>query len=79
MNNSSSEQPCTFDDCYTEQALIFVPEVQVGFLVLYAIVSVIGTLGNIFILITVIRSHCLLTLTLVLVELLRLSRQTSLI
>ena len=58
MNNSSSEQPCTFDDCYTEQALIFVSEVQIGFLVLYGIVSLIGTLGNIFILITVIRSHC---------------------
>ena len=58
MNNSSSEKDCTFDDCYTEQALIFVPEVQIGFLVLYGIVSLIGTLGNIFILITVIRSHC---------------------
>ena len=54
MNNSSVED-CTFDACYTEQALIFVPEVQTGFLILYGIVSVIGTLGNIFILITVIR------------------------
>ena len=54
MNNSSSED-CTFEACYTEQALIFVPEVQTGFLVLYGIVSVIGTLGNIFILSTVIR------------------------
>ena len=54
MNNSSVED-CTFDACYTEQALIFVPEVQTGFLILYGIVSVIGTLGNIFIVSTVIR------------------------
>ena len=59
MNNSTSEEDCTFDDCYTEQALIFMPEVQIGFLVLYGIVSLIGTLGNIFILMTVIRSQCI--------------------
>ena len=59
MNNSTSEQPCTFDGCYTEQALIFIPQVQIGFLVLYGIVSLIGTLGNIFILITVIRWYCI--------------------
>ena len=60
MNNSTIEKPCTFDGCYTEQALIFAPEVQIGFLVLYGIVSLIGTLGNIFILITVIRLHALI-------------------
>ena len=61
MNNSSSDD-CTFDACYTEQALIFVPEVQTGFLVLYGIVSLIGILGNIFILFTVIRYTFALTL-----------------
>ena len=55
MNNSTHEENCTFDNCYTNQSLIFIPEVQTGFLVLYGIVSVIGTLGNLFILITVIR------------------------
>ena len=57
MNNSTiTEEDCTFDACYTEQALIFVPEVQTGFLVLYGIVSLVGTIGNLFILITVIRN-----------------------
>ena len=56
MNNSTiAEEDCTFDACYTEQALIFVPEVQTGFLVLYGIVSLLGTIGNLFILIAVIR------------------------
>ena len=55
MNNSNLEKGCTFDDCYTEQALIFLPQVQTAFLVLYGIVSSIGTLGNLFILVTVIR------------------------
>ena len=55
------------------------PQVQIGFLVLYGIVSLIGTLGNIFILITVIRSQCVLLCILLFtyglfVKLLRLSR-----
>ena len=55
MNNTSLEEGCTFDDCYPEQALIFLPQVQTAFLVLYGIVSSIGALGNLFILVTVIR------------------------
>ena len=55
MNNSNLEKGCTFDDCYTEQALIFLPQVQTAFLVLYGTVSSIGALGNLFILVTVIR------------------------
>ena len=56
MNNSTlNDKDCTFDDCYTEQALIFLPMVQTGFLIIYGIVSLVGTIGNLFILITVIR------------------------
>ena len=56
MNNSTTmEEDCTYDDCISDQALIFLPMVQTGFLILYGIVSLIGTIGNMFILITVIR------------------------
>ena len=56
MNNTSLAPECsTFDDCYTEQELIFIPEVQVVFFVLYGIVSFVGTVGNLFIVVTVIR------------------------
>ena len=56
MNNSSLAPECsTFDDCYTEQELIFIPEVQIVFFVLYGIVSFVGTVGNLFIVVTVIR------------------------
>ena len=61
MNNSTlSDKDCTFDDCYTEQAFIFLPMVQTGFLIIYGIVSLIGTIGNLFILITVIRYSAIL-------------------
>lgn len=55
LSNFTLEEDCSFDDCYTEQALIFIPEVQTTFLVLYGLVSLVGTIGNLFIVITVIR------------------------
>ena len=57
MNNTTywDETDCSFDNCYTEQQFIFIPEVQITFLILYGLVSIIGTFGNLFIVITVIR------------------------
>ena len=55
MSNISGENCSSYEDCYTEQALIFIPEVQTTFLFLYFLVSIVGTLGNLFIVITVIR------------------------
>ena len=57
MNHTSSNTNCSENDCYTtvEQEIIFIPEVQIIFLVLYGLVSIIGTIGNLFIVITVIR------------------------
>ena len=52
MNNTTE---CSFENCYTEQQFIFIPEVQITFLILYGLVSIIGTFGNLFIVITVIR------------------------
>ena len=51
MNSSSLENTSSGP----EQLLIFLPEVQVTFLVLYGIVSLLGTVGNIFIVVTVVR------------------------
>ena len=57
MNNTTdwAEADCSFDNCYTEQQFIFLPQVQITFLVLYGLVSLIGTVGNLFIVVTVIR------------------------
>ena len=58
INNTTDvfdDEDCSFDNCYTEQALIFIPEVQIIFLILYGIVSLVGIVGNLFIVITVIR------------------------
>ena len=53
MNSTSLENTSSGP----EQLLIFLPEVQVTFLVLYGIVSLLGTVGNIFIVVTVVRYH----------------------
>ena len=53
MNSTSLENTSSGP----EQLLIFLPEVQVTFLVLYGIVSLLGTVGNIFIVVTVARYH----------------------
>ena len=58
MNYTGIANNCSEDDdCYRtiEQDIIFIPEVQIIFLVLYGIVSIIGAVGNLFIVITVIR------------------------
>ena len=58
INNTTyvlNDEECSFDNCYTEQALIFIPEVQIIFLILYGIVSLVGIVGNLFIVITVVR------------------------
>ena len=47
-------ESCSFSDCET-QALIFMPEVQITFLVLYSLVALVGVVGNIFIIFTVLR------------------------
>ena len=54
MNNTNN---CSDDECYTtvDQEIIFIPEVQIIFFVLYGLVSIIGAIGNLFIVITVIR------------------------
>ena len=64
MNNTTQlleTADCNFDDCYTEQELIFISEVQIIFLVLYGLVTIIGTIGNLFIVITVLRTPSLRT------------------
>ena len=48
---------CSFTECYIHQELIFVREVQVIFLLLYALVSIMGIVGNLLIVITVARSE----------------------
>ena len=40
-----------------DQLLIFIPEVQTTFLILYGLVSLVGTVGNLFIVITVLRQE----------------------
>ena len=57
MNYNVTGSNCTKDDCYriVEQDIIFIPAVQIIFLVLYGLVSIIGAVGNLFIVITVIR------------------------
>ena len=55
MPNSSFSCDSFSSSCYADQELIFLPGVQKTFLLLYCLVSFIGTVGNIIILITVIR------------------------
>ena len=55
MSNTSECGVENYEDCFAEQKLIFIPEVQTTFLVLYAVISVAGILGNLFIVLTVIR------------------------
>ena len=57
MNYNGTGSNCSKDDCYriVEQDIIFIPAVQIIFLVLYGLVSIIGAVGNLFIVITVIR------------------------
>ena len=57
MNYNGTGSNCSMDDCYriVEQDIIFIPAVQIIFLVLYGLVSIIGAVGNLFIVITVIR------------------------
>ena len=48
MNNTTElleTGECSFNNCYTEQKFIFIREVQITFLVLYGLVSIIGTVG----------------------------------
>ena len=58
MNNNhmyyEDNDSCSFNDC-NSQALIFIPEVQITFLVLYSLVSLMGIVGNMFIIVTVVR------------------------
>ena len=64
MNNTTEPLEgfdCSFDNCYTEQEFIFIRQVQITFLVLYGLVSIIGTIGNLFIVITVVRTPSLHT------------------
>ena len=53
MKNTTGN--CSFTECYTDQELIFVREVQIIFLLLYSLVSIMGTVGNLLIVITVVR------------------------
>ena len=56
MNFTNIANNCSEDDCYiVDQDIIFIPEVQIIFLVLYGLVSIIGAIGNLFIVVTVFR------------------------
>ena len=63
MSNLSTNvsTSCDSSSCYIEQELIFHLGVQKTFLLLYGLVSIIGTVGNIIIVITVIRTPDLRT------------------
>ena len=52
---------CGSSNCFTSQEIIHILEVQITFLVLYGLVATIGTVGNLFIVITVVRSPSLHT------------------
>ena len=58
MNNTTSLAEtgnCSFTECYIDQELIFIREVQMIFLLLYSLVSMVGIVGNLLIVITVAR------------------------
>ena len=68
MSNETGDNCRSYEECYIKQELIFIPEVQRTFLLLYFMVSIIGTLGNLFIVITVIRCKFSSTKTLILID-----------
>ena len=58
MNNTTATvEPgnCSFTECYIDQELIFIREVQIIFLLLYSVVSLTGIVGNLLIVTTVAR------------------------
>ena len=46
---------CSFTECYIDQELIFIREVQITFLLLYTLVSLMGIVGNLLVVITIVR------------------------
>ena len=53
MKNTTGN--CSFTECYIDQELIFIREVQITFLLLYTLVSLMGIVGNLLVVITVVR------------------------